>query len=81
MLKSKDQLMTPSVVGEPKMKKLPFVDREETIAEMLSCLERKWQMSDLRDKSVNPLYGFHAVSGGGKSYLIDEFMNLKLNER
>ena len=81
--KTKDELLVPTVMGELPAMKLPFVDRNSTIAAMLQHLEEKWDLSErqaLIDKSANPLYGFHAISGGGKSYLIDVFMNLKMGE-
>ncbi len=69
------------VVGEPATKKLPFVDREEQIAEIMKKFETQWielagnLPGESADKSINPLIGFHAVPGGGKSYLIDELVS------
>ena len=71
----------PMIVGESIDMKLKFVDRESTIEIIAKEIQAHWIRgeipgNDLSDKSSNHLIGIHAVSGGGKSYMIDELLRL-----
>lgn len=68
------------LVGE-KFKSFPLIEREGVIGEALNLIENHWNGDDLKDKQNNPLIGFHSVPGGGKSYLIDEFVRMDLKDR
>ena len=68
------------IVGEHSISKMKFIDREDTINSILRVMNERWltdrQIGPIgcNDKTYNPLIGVHAVSGGGKSYLIDELV-------
>lgn len=62
-------------VGEP-IKVFPLIDREDVICETLEKMEERWEEGE-----YNPIIGFHAAPGGGKSSLVDEFLILDLKNR
>lgn len=61
----------------------PFVDREESVSAIFQALFRRWAQIDKNpfkvDKSESPLIGCQAVSGGGKSTLIDQLVTIRLD--
>lgn len=63
-----------------KYKRFPLIERENVIGETLGMMEARWEKSLFDDKRYNPLIGFHSVSGGGKSYLVDELVGLNLKD-
>ena len=66
----------PQKVGEV-YPDLPFVEREHVIKKMFGHLYKTWTAPKFSaDKADNPLIGFYAIPGGGKSYLIDNFVNV-----
>jgi hypothetical protein len=78
-LKSVDSFHMPGLVGaEDKL--FPFLEREETIRPTVAMMCDRWKAGIFSDKSNNPLMGFHSVPGGGKSYLIDEFVRLNFKD-
>ena len=67
------------IVGE-RRKKLPFTDREVTMRSLCSVLPPRWEELLDTEKADHPLHGLHAVPGGGKSFLVDSFMNMDLSK-
>ena len=67
------------LVGETK-KPFPLVDREESIGSLCNVLRQRWSEKLGTDKGDHPLHGFHAVPGGGKSFLVDNFMTMDLSK-
>ena len=69
----------PHMVGE-RFNPFPFVERESTVRELCGVLRHRWTDLQSADKSEHPLHGFHAISGGGKSFFIDNFMHLDFSQ-
>jgi hypothetical protein len=81
-LKTECKFQTPMIVGEQEGDY--FIDREDAVSSTFGRLCNDWKalerLHNEPDKKRNPLHGYYFVSGGGKSFFIDNFFRIKLTE-
>lgn len=70
----------PTKVWQPEDVNFPFIEREDVIGPTLKMMEKKWKRGHSLEKQSNPLIGFHSVPGGGKSFLVDTFVRMNLDD-
>jgi hypothetical protein len=81
-MKTECKFQTPMIVGEEEGDY--FIDREDVVSSTFKILSDDWKALESYgnepDKRFNPLHGYYFVSGGGKSFFIDNFFRIKLTE-